>query len=198
MRGVTFDEPQRRIVIIQNLFGSSGADVPAFNRIQFLNMLRSLLPRDALERVFELEVVGFADIQSYGDAFEPGQCDPEEPHNNACLSLARSLNTSSILEEYVLRTQGQKLRINVRADPDPVMHNLNLATEGRLWIATGSEASARRLAERFKFTAGLGAEMTEESIRAIRTSAEGAAFSRQDVQALLRPFRSAIVFAWWR
>lgn len=198
VRGITFDEPQRRIVIIQNLFGSSGADIPAFNRTQFLSMLRSLLPRDALDRVFELEVVGFADIQYWGDAVDAGQCDPAKPHNNACLSLARSWSTSAILKEYVLRTRGEALRVNTRPDPDPVMHNLNLATEGRLWIATESESSARQLAQRFNFSDRLGAEMSVEDIQAIRAAAEGAPFSRDDTQTLLRPFRSAIVFAWYR
>ncbi len=160
-------------------------------------MLRSLLPRRSLQKSFELEVVGFTDIQNFGDAFTHKNCDFREPRNNACLGLARAKNTTVTLDEYVRRTLGSQLPIIKKYDPDPLMHNLNLRSNGKIWKATGAGDTAAEISQLLSFQLKPEKNYSSEDIKKIRAEANKV-IKRigSNFENLLQPFRCAIVIAW--
>ena len=197
IRGVAFDLPRQRIVIIQNLFDTAGSSLSDFSKLQFAKMLRSLLPRRALQRAFEIEVRGFTDIQTFGDPLNLKECDIKKPRNNACLGKARAANTTDILKTYIQQTLGSPLPLIEKYDPDPLMHNLNLQSDGKVWLATGAEENARKIAQLFVFEPRLERALSVQDILSIRTkAAKKAKRLRSEIEALLQPFRCAIVIAW--
>ena len=197
IRGVAFDLPKQRIVIIQNLFDTAGSSLSDFSKLQFAKMLRSLLPRRALQRAFEIEVRGFTDIQTFGDPLDLKNCDIGKPRNNACLGKARAANTTHILKTYIQQTLGSPLPLIEKYDPDPLMHNLNLQSDGKVWLATGAEENARKIAKLFVFEPQLERALSVQDILSIRKkAAKKAKRMRSEIEALLQPFRCAIVIAW--
>ncbi len=197
LRGVAFDLVKSRVVVIQNLFGTAGAQLSPHAELQFKKMLRSLLPRQSLQKSFELEVVGFTDIQNFGSAFTHKNCNFESPRNNACLGLARANNTTATLSEYVRGTLGAPLPIIKKYDPDPLMHNLNIRSEGKIWKATGAGVTAEKISKLFSFKLRSENVYSGEDIRKIRADAQKIIKRMgSDFEALLQPFRCAIVIAW--
>lgn len=197
LRGVAFDLEKSRVVVIQNLFGTAGAQLSSSAELQFKKMLRSLLPRRSLQKSFELEVVGFTDIQNFGDAFTHKNCDFTSPRNNGCLGLARANNTTVALNEYVRRTLGSQLPIIKKYDPDPLMHNLNLRSNGKIWKATGAGDTAAEISQLLSFQLKPEKNYSSEDIKKIRAEANKV-IKRigSNFENLLQPFRCAIVIAW--
>ncbi len=197
IRGFAFDLPKSRIVIIQNLFDTAGASLSDLAKLQFAKMLRSLLPRPALQRAFEIEVRGFTDIQTFGDPVNLKNCNISRPNNNACLGKARAQNTTSVLQTYVQQTLGSPLPLIQKYDPDPLMLNLNIQSEGKVWTATGAEDNARQIAKLFDLEPYLDNEISESEILLIRQKAsKKAKRMKKDIESILQPFRCAIVIAW--
>ena len=197
IRGVAFDLPKSRVVIIQNLFDTAGASLSDYAKLQFAKMLRSLLPRPALQRAFEIEVRGFTDIQTFGDPLNLKNCNIKKPNNNACLGKARAANTSIILKSYIKQTLGAGLPLIQKYDPDPVMVNLNIQSEGKVWKATGAEPNVKKIAKLFAFEPQLNHELSVEEILEIRKKASKKARAlRREIEDILQPFRCAIVIAW--
>lgn len=197
LRGVAFDLVKSRVVVIQNLFGTAGAKLSSHAELQFKKMLRRLLPRQSLQKSFELEVVGFTDIQNFGDAFSHKNCNFKEPRNNACLGLARANNTTDTLVDYVRGTLGSPLPIIKKYDPDPLMHNLNIRSDGKIWKATGAGETAEKISKLFSFQLRSEKVYTSEDIRKIRADAQKIIKRMgSDFEMLLQPFRCAIVIAW--
>jgi|GEM_PF-4794700 len=197
LRGVAFDLAKSRVVVIQNLFGTAGAQLSSTAELQFKKMLRNLLPRQSLQKSFELEVVGFTDIQNFGEAFAHKNCDFVEPRNNACLGLARANNTTVTLDEYVRSTLGAQLPIVKKYDPDPLMHNLNLRSDGKIWKATGAGDTAAEISQLLSFQLKPQKTYSSDDIKKIRAEANKV-IKRigSDFENLLQPFRCAIVIAW--
>lgn len=197
LRGVAFDLVESRVVVIQNLFGTAGAELSPHAELQFKKMLRSLLPRKSLQKSFELEVVGFTDIQNFGDAFSQKNCDFKVPRNNACLGLARANNTTSTLTDYVRGTLGSPLPIIKKYDPDPLMHNLNIRSDGKIWKATGAGDTAQQISKLFSLKMRSDKTYSEDDIKKIRAEAQKVIKRMgSNFEALLQPFRCAIVIAW--
>lgn len=197
LRGVAFDLVESRVVVIQNLFGTAGAELSPHAELQFKKMLRSLLPRKSLQKSFELEVVGFTDIQNFGDAFSHKDCDFKVPRNNACLGLARANNTTSTLTDYVRGTLGSPLPIIKKYDPDPLMHNLNIRSDGKIWKATGAGDTAQQISKLFSLKMRSDKTYSEDDIKKIRAEAQKVIKRMgSNFEALLQPFRCAIVIAW--
>jgi len=197
IRGFAFDLPKSRIVIIQNLFDTAGGSLSDLAKLQFSKMLRSLLPRPALQRAFEIEVRGFTDIQTFGDPVNLKNCNINRPNNNACLGKARAHNTTSVLRAYVQQTLGSALPLIQKYDPDPLMLNLNIQSGGKVWTATGAEDNARQIAKLFDLEPYLDHEISESEILLIRQKASiKARRMKQQIESVLQPFRCAIVIAW--
>jgi hypothetical protein len=197
LRGVAFDLEKSRVVVIQNLFDTAGAQLSSTAELQFKKMLRNLLPRRSLQKSFELEVVGFTDIQNFGEAFAHKNCDFLQPRNNACLGLARATNTTLTLDKYVRRTLGSQLPIIKKYDPDPLMHNLNLRSDGKIWTATGAGDTAAEISQLLSFQLKPQKTYSSEDIKKIRAEANKV-IKRigSNFENLLQPFRCAIVIAW--
>lgn len=197
LRGVAFDLVESRVVVIQNLFGTAGAELSPHAKLQFKKMLRSLLPRKSLQKSFELEVVGFTDIQNFGDAFSHKDCDFKSPRNNACLGLARASNTTLTLTDYVRGTLGSPLPIIKKYDPDPLMHNLNIRSKGKIWKATGAGDTAEKISKLFSLQMRSDKTYSADDIKKIRAEAQKVIKRMgSNFESLLQPFRCAIVIAW--